>query len=979
VVWVTQPYVVTAIPPACRVGVTHRELPDEALPQGASVKYRRILGASAALPLVLAMAAAPGGAAPPGLQPATPVGSSFFLTAPSSAPAEDIALSYLTGNADDFDVEAGDLEELHVLSSVPGNHGVTHVNAVQRLQGLQVMRSHATVSITADGEVLHVAAGFQPGVAAARAAARAEVTPVEAVEAAAAELDIDGADDATAGPSARSAEQATVVETRAAAEPVEARKVWQPTDKGLRLAWELVIDEAEDDHLWHVTVDALTGETLEAEDWTDHHDAHALAHNLARDPAVFAGTARASMVGSQAGAWMGGSSDPVLDGSSYNVFALPKESPNDGGMTLVENPADALASPFGWHDVDGASGAEHTTTRGNNVHAYTDQDANNVPDTGSDPDGGPGLTFDFDADLTEHAQAYREAAVTNLFYANNVIHDVLYRYGFDEASGNFQVNNYGRGGTGGDDVRAEAADGGGTNNANFSTPAADGGRPRMQMYLWPGNQFGAQNTVTVGTGEDALTFGGNYARFTPPATNAGLSAPLVDVADPCVPFEATGAIAVLPSGSTGGSCSNFVRVQNAEDAGAVGVIAYGGTSAGILSASSSMVDPVAIPAVTVSGADGQAIRDAVAAGTTAGGFAKASSHPGIRDGDFENGIIIHEYGHGVSNRLTGGLNINCLGGQEQMGEGWSDYLAIAMLIDPALDNPEGARGMGPYALFQDDRSGNGIRPRPYSRTMDIQPFTYDRIKTDSWITGTSLATPHGVGHAWSAVLWDMTWDLIDKHGFEPDLYGGWDGGGNTRGLQYVMDGMKFQGCFPGFVAGRDGILAAVAAAGGEDTCTVWSAFARRGLGASAVQGTTNRDDNTEAFDIPAECVADGAGIVGAGKVAGPPAVNTLEAGDAVPVQFNLGGDRGLDVLKDAQSPAYQQVDCDTLEPVQFATTQPAGTTGNRPLTYNARQQRYQLNWKTEESMAGTCQELQIVLEDGTQHRGWFAFDEAEEG
>ncbi len=936
------------------------------------MRYRRLLGATAALPLVLALPAASGGAAPSGAP--APQGSAFFLTQPSSAPAEEIALAYLRDNAADFDVTAGDLEELVVLSqSTSELSGVTHVNIVQHLQGLQVVGGHGTVNVTKDGSVLHVAAGFVPGVAEARAAATARVTPVEALESAAETLDIEGTEDAEAGPSARSAEQTTTVETQAAEQPVEARKVWQPTPDGLRLAWELVIDEAEETHLWRVIVDAATGETLATEDWTDHHDAHDLAAGLARDPQVFA-SARASgaALSAQASSWLGGSSSPVLDGSSYQVFAFPKESPNDGGMTVVENPADSMASPFGWHDTDGADGAEHTTTRGNNAHAYTDQDFNGVPDTGSDPDGGAGLTFEFDADLTEHAQAYREAAVTNLFYANNIIHDVLYRFGFDEASGNFQVDNYGRGGTGGDDVRAEAADGGGTNNANFSTPAADGGRPRMQMYLWPGNQYGAQNTVTVGAGDAAVSYAASWSQFTPPATNAGLSAPLVDVADPCVPFDAPGAIAVLPVGPIFGTCSSFERVQSAQAGGAVGVIAYGGDSAPILRSFDSMIDPVSIPAVTVSESDGEALRDAAAAGAAAD-VHKASSHPGIRDGDFENGIIIHEYGHGVSNRLTGGLNINCLSGDEQMGEGWSDFLAISMLIDPALDDPEGARGMGPYALFQDDRSGNGIRPRPYSRTMEIQPFTYDRIKTEGWITGGSLARPHGIGHAWAATLWDLTWDLVDRHGFEPDLYAGWDAGGNTRAIQYVMDGLKMQGCAPGFVAGRDGILAAAEALGGQDTCTIWSAFARRGLGYSAVQGSTGRDDNTEAFDLPQECLASGAGMVGA-QVDNPPAVNTVNAGRTVPVQFSLGSDRGLDVLKDAQSPAYQQVDCETLEPVQFATTQPTSTTGNRALTYHARQDRYQYNWKTDESWAGTCQELQVILDDGTQHRAWFAFE-----
>jgi hypothetical protein len=76
-----------------------------------------------------------------------------------------------------------------------------------------------------------------------------------------------------------------------------------------------------------------------------------------------------------------------------------------------------------------------------------------------------------------------DAAITNLFYWNNAMHDVWYHYGFDDASGNFQFNNYGRGGSGSDEVMAEAQDGSGTNNANFATPP-DGQNPRMQMYVW---------------------------------------------------------------------------------------------------------------------------------------------------------------------------------------------------------------------------------------------------------------------------------------------------------------------------------------------------------------------------------------------------------------------------------------------------------------------------------------------------------------
>ena len=77
----------------------------------------------------------------------------------------------------------------------------------------------------------------------------------------------------------------------------------------------------------------------------------------------------------------------------------------------------------------------------------------------------------------------RAASVANLFYFNNIMHDFAYQLGFTEAAGNFQTNNFGRGGTGNDPVRAEAQDGSGTNNANFATPP-DGSSPRMQMFLF---------------------------------------------------------------------------------------------------------------------------------------------------------------------------------------------------------------------------------------------------------------------------------------------------------------------------------------------------------------------------------------------------------------------------------------------------------------------------------------------------------------
>ncbi|RIV39241.1 metalloprotease [Micromonospora radicis] len=910
------------------------------------------------------IAANPASAAP---EETTTKTNPIFLTGPNHGSPEDIAIRYLRGNPTAHGVTTTDLSDLSILSSYTSRHnGVTHVNLAQRHQNLEVFGATATVNIAKDGSVILVGDTLVPDLT-KRTSGNADLGAVEAVAAAAEGLDLATPKSPKVLSRAGGAAQKTVVsDSGISEEPIPAKLGWQPTEDGLRLAWQLVIDDADDDHLWNATVDAETGDLLDADDWTVHHDTDEMAHTLGHV------SGRTLAAGNPAL----GTPDPVQDGSSYHVYGYPSESPNDGPRSVVTNPADALASPYGWHDTDGVPGPEFTTTQGNNVHAYMDQDNNNQPDFGSSPDGGAGLSFDFPMDVNEHAQSYRDAATANLFYWNNVIHDVTYLYGFDEASGNFQMNNYGRGGVGGDYVRAEAADGGGSNNANFSTPAADGGTPRMQMYLWPGNQFGAQNQLVV---DGVGSFDATWSRFSPAPSVAGLPGHgLVYGGTGCntATYPQTlpdgNWIAVVDGGTA--ACTYLLRAQVAQSLGARAVVvAHNAAGAAPVLTGAMTTTPVAIPAVAVTQADGNTIKAAITDGQVTGSVRKHPSHPGIRDGDFDAGIVIHEYGHGISNRLTGGPGVNCLSGNEQMGEGWSDYFALTMLLDPAFDTADGVRGMGPYALFQDDRSGAGIRPRPYSRNMEIQPFTYDSIKTGGWLNGTSLAAPHGIGHGWAAVLWDMTWDLIDKHGLNPNVYEAWDTGGNNLAMQLVMDGLKMQGCGPGFVVGRNAIIAADAAlTGGDNSCTLWASFARRGLGYSAVQGTTNRDDNTEAFDTHPSCRSDFT------DRNAQPELNTLPAGDAAPMKFNLGTNRGLDILA-SNSPYSRLVDCDTLRTVNpdgpitpRPTPVAAVNPGNSTMSVSGNGQ-YNYVWKTDPAWAGACREFVLTLDNGFQYRSYFKF------
>ncbi|HXV56892.1 MAG TPA: M36 family metallopeptidase [Gaiellaceae bacterium] len=876
----------------------------------------------------------------PSALPAPDAGS-----APQAAAADDalaIALRHVAENAAELGVTGADVGDLVATSTYRSAHsGVAHVNLNQRYRGLEVFGGHVTVNVDRRGEVVFAAGSLVRGLGASPSG-DAELGPTEAVEAAAEALRLDE----PASLRVLRVEDGDAIVSRGGIsdEAIPARLGWQPTEDGLRLAWQVTIDDSEDVHLWNATVDAETGELLAKDDWTSH-----------------------------------GSPNPANDGASYRVFAFPKGDPNDGQRTLDVNPADALASPFGWHDTDGVAGPEFTRTQGNNVHAYSDRDANNQPDPGSDPDGGATLTFDFVADyLNEHPQTYPDAAVTNLFYWCNTVHDLTYQYGFDEPAGNFQVSNYGRGGVGGDDVRCEAQDGSGTNNANFSTPANDGGRPRMQMFLWPGLQFGLPNALTVdGPSAAAGTYGANFARFTPAPTTAGLSGQIVLVDDGvdapndgCQPYAVpAGAIALVDNSNV---CNAYTRTTNAQNAGAAALVIAHNTAADPPILSGSMDPPVAIPAIAISQAAGAAVKAGLPA---TGRVHRNADRPPMRDADFRSETIFHEYGHGVSLRLTGGPNINCLTGNEQAGEGWSDFLAISFLLNPAIDDPEGPRGYGQWALFADSRVGPGFRPRPYSRNMELQPFTYDSIKTGGWLDGTSLALPHGLGHGWAAVLWDMTWDLVEKHGFNPDAYGDWSTGGNNRAIQYVIDGLKLQGCGPGLVVARDAIIAAQEVlTGGEDTCTLWASFARRGLGFSAVQGTTNRNDNDEAYDTHPDCRQ---GLLSPVTVPYGE-LQEVDAGDAVPLRFIADGYQGLDVLA-SHSPFSRRVDCETLRvPSQGEAVTPREfpvdtvTPGGSTLTVNA-QGVFHYNWKTLEDWAGTCREVVVTRKDGVQHRAFFSF------
>lgn len=109
------------------------------------------------------------------------------------------------------------------------------------------------------------------------------------------------------------------------------------------------------------------------------------------------------------------------------------------------------------------------TTVGNNVIAHEDWEGQNNYLLNYRPvSGNLSFVYDYGEPDGLAPKEYIDFVVTQLFYTSNMYHDLTYRLGFDELAGNFQLSNGDKGGRGGDPVIANAQDGSGYNNANFS-------------------------------------------------------------------------------------------------------------------------------------------------------------------------------------------------------------------------------------------------------------------------------------------------------------------------------------------------------------------------------------------------------------------------------------------------------------------------------------------------------------------------------
>lgn len=206
---------------------------------------------------------------------------------------------------------------------------------------------------------------------------------------------------------------------------------------------------------------------------------------------------------------------------------------------------------------------------------------------------------------------------------------------------------------------------------------------------------------------------------------------------------------------------------------------------------------------------------------------------------FDADVVLHEYAHGLTNRLVGGrLNTNALDEPQSsgMGEGWSDYYALTIV---SFATGQDKVVSGDWVINQP----GGIRTAPYD---DSYPTKFGGIG--------DFTDEHDVGEVWCAALMMMTRRVRQALGNDLDGY--------RICWQIVTDGLKLTPANPSFLDGRDAILLALDAlksAGRLSPAThrlvrraCWVAFAHFEMGVNAASDGPSLNGVVPDTTLPAD-------------------------------------------------------------------------------------------------------------------------------
>lgn len=372
-----------------------------------------------------------------------------FLTAPDPRDAAVIAREFLLAHRELFLLDEQQVAGLRLQRRIPTSPGGGVMRFHQEWGGIDVQHGQVAVGVTPDGRVTHVMGAQVSGaIAPAKLLPASDPSQVMRVFAAMSGLELVGA------PLPEKADASGITfRLKEFREPVHVRLRFAQSVGGPRLAWAADVYLAGSPAAYALLVDDATLEPLRRATRTWFLDT--------RGRAFF---------------------NNPLD-SPYELFRFPDSE--DYRFDV---------SPRGWTDES----LDPRTTMGNNAIVQDDIAADDEATPGemglASP---PGTFWSFDHPFTTGGPADAQASLTSLFYGINFAHDRTHVLGFNEPSGNFQADNLGRGGIGGDPVLGDDRDGSGTNNANFQTPP-DGFSGRMQMFIW--NSSGTPRSSSFETG-----------------------------------------------------------------------------------------------------------------------------------------------------------------------------------------------------------------------------------------------------------------------------------------------------------------------------------------------------------------------------------------------------------------------------------------------------------------------------------------------
>lgn len=807
---------------------------------------------------------------------APPAGASAALArpaAPRGGPVE-AARAHLASLAPAYALTAEDVARAVATRVHDTGRGPVVVTFRQFPGGLEVFREEASVALTRDHALVAVAGHLAPAAAAASARAGGAFSLDAPAAVAAALTDLTGeafgaADLAGAGRTGRYtrldlAPGAAAARGERLLRPAGAKQVWFRLPAGLEAAWQVEVSLArlgEPEPLTYgYVVSALDGRVLFRK---DHQEHQAYAYRVwASDPATL-----------------------LPDDGPQGLLGTPHPAGLPDGYqapAATRSLVTLQSLPFSRNDPWLPAGAVETS--GNNVDAYADLTA---------PDGFTSLAqnpasldqraalsgpaaFDHPYDLAlapAATTAQLQAAVTQLFYDVNALHDWFYDAGFDEAAGNAQQDNYGRGGVDGDPLLAQAQDYSGLNNANMTTPP-DGFSPWMQMYLWnnsdlvrirvdaPASIAGLKDATSADFGAQSFQTSGPLVLALAAPAGAGLPPSQTACSTLTNPATAPGQIALIDRGT----CTFVVKVKNAQLAGYAGALIRNVDPAQVFLGMSGTDASITIPVLLIRQADGEAIGAALAAGPVAVTLQRS---PGLRrDGTLDNLIVAHEWGHYLSSRLvqdSAGLDSVQARG---MGEGWGDFLALLQAVreeDAAAAVNAGWGGTYATAGWVGsglDAAGDpnqgyyyGIRRAPYSTDMSRAPLTFGHVSDGVALpvitppvlfTGAPNSEVHNAGEVWASALWECYAALLrDTTGPAPRLT---FAEANLRMREYLVASLKLTPQSPTFLEGRDALLAAALAGDRDDFDRFWAAFAKRGFGVGAVAPARFSDTNAGAVE-----------------------------------------------------------------------------------------------------------------------------------